>query len=302
MVFPVHGESGKGTDEVLNAKVQNTSNMSYELNLQGGKKLITVQRGDTLTGIARKYQTSITQIVKLNQIRKPDEILAGQKLWVIVPSKEKPAVQNKVNEVRKENLYYLNYVVEPVAEVRHEQIVSSAFEASSMKTVEFFVNEEKESVVAAARDKHSTTILLEPKIATPVQVANGVNTKEPSWGTAISKEDMELLARIIYAEARGENFEGQVAVAAVVLNRLDDPRFPKTIRSVIYQPGAFTAVVDKQIYLSPDDLAYRAAEAALEGMDPTGGAIYYYNPKTATDRWIKSRPVIRTIGNHTFSI
>jgi len=116
-----------------------------------------------------------------------------------------------------------------------------------------------------------------------------------------SRSDLELLARIIYAEARGEDFEGQVAVGAVVLNRLKHPDFPKTLRAVVYQPGAFTAVNDRQIRLSPDQTARRAAEDALKGMDPTEGAIFYYNPSTAQDRWIKTRPVLRVIGNHTFS-
>ncbi len=123
-----------------------------------------------------------------------------------------------------------------------------------------------------------------------------------SLGRLVSEEEIELLSRVIYGEARGENFEGQVAVGAVVLNRLKDPHFPKTIWGVIYQPGAFTAVSDQQIHLNPDDEAYKAAEAALSGLDPSNGAIYYYNPRLATDRWIKSRPVIKRIGNHTFSI
>lgn len=118
----------------------------------------------------------------------------------------------------------------------------------------------------------------------------------------VSQADIDLLARVIYAEARGENFEGQVAVGAVVLNRLEGSGFPKTLHGVVYQPGAFTAVIDKQIHLTPDEEAYRAAEAALAGEDPTGGALYYFNPRTATDRWIKSRAVIKQIGNHTFSI
>lgn len=123
-----------------------------------------------------------------------------------------------------------------------------------------------------------------------------------SLGRLVTEEEIELLSRVIYGEARGENFEGQVAVGAVVLNRLKDPHFPKTMWGVIYQPGAFTAVKDRQIHLDPNDQAYKAAEAALSGLDPTNGAIYYYNPRLATDRWIKSRPVIKRIGNHTFSI
>ena len=121
-------------------------------------------------------------------------------------------------------------------------------------------------------------------------------------GKSISQEELDLLARVIYAEARGEGIEGQVGVGAVVLNRLEDPEFPKTIKEVIYQRGAFTAVDDKQIHLLPNEVAFQAAQAALEGKDPTGGALYYYNPVTAKDRWIKTRPVVKRIGNHTFSI
>ena len=123
-----------------------------------------------------------------------------------------------------------------------------------------------------------------------------------SLGHLVSKADVEILSRVIHGEARGENFEGQVAVGAVVLNRLKDPRFPKTIRDVVYQEGAFTAVDDKQIQLDPNDQSYKAAEAALAGQDPTNGALFYFNPRIATDHWIKSRAVIKQIGNHTFSI
>ncbi|MCG1024870.1 cell wall hydrolase [Dehalobacter sp.] len=116
------------------------------------------------------------------------------------------------------------------------------------------------------------------------------------------QEDVILLAKIIYAEARGESFEGQVAVGAVVLNRVESPKFPDTIREVIYQPGQFTAVLDRQIELTPGDEAYKAALAALEGQDPSNDAIFYYNPQTATDNWIKTRSVVRNIGNHNFCV
>lgn len=128
---------------------------------------------------------------------------------------------------------------------------------------------------------------------------------DPSRGenkVTISKEDLDLLAQVIYAEARGEDFEGQVAVGAVILNRVESPYFPKTVREVIYQPGAFTAVRDRQISLQPDEEAYKAAQAALTGQDPSNGALFYYNPRLATDKWIKTRTVVKTIGNHTFSI
>ena len=112
--------------------------------------------------------------------------------------------------------------------------------------------------------------------------------------------DYELLARVISAEARGEPYSGQVAVGAVVLNRVKHPSFPNSVSGVVYQAGAFTCVSDGQINLAPVASAYRAAKDAINGVDPSGGAIYYYNPATATSKWIRSRPVICTIGGHVF--
>lgn len=118
--------------------------------------------------------------------------------------------------------------------------------------------------------------------------------------TTATTNDTYLLARCVYGEARGEPYTGQVAIAAVVLNRVRHPSFPNTISGVIYQPGAFTAVADGQINLTPNDTALRAARDAQNGWDPSNGAIYYYNPVTATNQWIRSRPIHLTIGRHVF--
>ena len=115
-----------------------------------------------------------------------------------------------------------------------------------------------------------------------------------------SSSDYELLARIISAEARGEEYLGQVAVGAVVLNRIEHPSFPDTLPGVIYQNGAFSCLYDGQFYEPIADSAYSAARDALNGVDPSGGAIYYYNPVTATNKWIRSRKIIATIGKHVF--
>ncbi len=115
-----------------------------------------------------------------------------------------------------------------------------------------------------------------------------------------SSDNKMLLAMVINGEARGESYEGQVAVGAVVLNRVKHSSFPNTIAGVIYQKGAFTAVDDGQINKAVQSTCMNAAQDALNGWDPTGGAIYYYNPKTATSSWIRSRPIIKTIGNHVF--
>lgn len=113
--------------------------------------------------------------------------------------------------------------------------------------------------------------------------------------------DLNLLAHLIYGEARGEPYIGQVAVGAVVLNRVRHPSFPNSIAGVIYQPGAFTAVSDGQINLTPSQSAINAARDALNGWDPTGGALYYYNPSKTTNKWIWSRPVLTVIGDHIFA-
>ena len=114
--------------------------------------------------------------------------------------------------------------------------------------------------------------------------------------------DIQLMARAINGEARGEPYEGQVAVGAVILNRVKDSRFPNTIAGVIYQSGAFTAVSDGQINapIAEDSTVYKAAEDAMNGWDPTGGCVYYFNPSTATNKWIWSRPYVKTIGKHRF--
>ena len=106
--------------------------------------------------------------------------------------------------------------------------------------------------------------------------------------------------KVISAEARGEPYSGQVAVGAVILNRVEHPSFPNTVAGVVYQPGAFTCMVDGQIDQPVADSAYRAARDALNGADPSGGAIYYFNPSTATSAWIWSRPLIKVIGSHRF--
>ena len=124
----------------------------------------------------------------------------------------------------------------------------------------------------------------------------------PSGGSSGggSSTDVNLLARLISAEARGEPYSGQVAVGAVVLNRIEHPSFPSTLSGVIYQKGAFTCLDDGQFDKPVSDSAYKAARDALSGWDPSGGAIYYFNPSTATSKWIWSRPLIVAIGKHRF--
>ncbi len=121
-----------------------------------------------------------------------------------------------------------------------------------------------------------------------------------SSGSASSSREVNLLAACIHGEARGEPYSGQVAIGAVILNRVRSSKFPSSIAGVIYQSGAFDAVSDGQINLPPGDTATRAARDAMNGWDPTGGCLYYYNPATATNRWMLSKPVSVRIGKHVF--
>ena len=130
--------------------------------------------------------------------------------------------------------------------------------------------------------------------------AMGITNTTTNTGGGYSNSDLNLLAHLVYAEARGESYTGQVAVASVVLNRVKNSSFPSTVAGVIYQRGAFSVVADGQINLTPNQTAISAAKDAINGWDPTYGAIYYFNPNTATSSWIWSRPLTVVIGNHRF--
>nr|WP_243832524.1 spore cortex-lytic enzyme [Orenia marismortui] len=134
------------------------------------------------------------------------------------------------------------------------------------------------------------------------KVNNSVEAvKASKYIMPVNQEEINLLARAVYSEARGESYQGQVAVAAVILNRVKDKEFPNTIKGVIFQPWAFTAVHDGQFWLQPNSQAMKAAKDALKGWDPSHGATFYYNPAKVTSMWIYSRPIITKIGRHYFA-
>ena len=135
-----------------------------------------------------------------------------------------------------------------------------------------------------------------------VNQSSGNSTQNTSGVNGFSSSDVYLLAKTIYAEGRGEPYTGQVAIGAVILNRIRDAAFPNTVSGVVYQKHAFTAVSDGQINLTPNDTAMRAARDAINGWDPTGGALYYYNPAVATSAWIFDRQTVTVIGKHVFAI
>lgn len=138
--------------------------------------------------------------------------------------------------------------------------------------------------------------------ATAAKMGIKLTNSSTSTPNAGGNSDLYLLARCIYGEARGEPYTGKVAVGAVILNRVKSKEFPNTISGVIYQPWAFTAVNDGQINLGTNDECLRAAQDSLNGWDPTYGCIYYYNPKTATNQWIRTRKIVLTIGKHVFAV
>ena len=145
--------------------------------------------------------------------------------------------------------------------------------------------------------------LTQDGIVGPLTAAKmGISLSGGSSSSSYNSNDRYLLAKVIYAEARGESYTGQVAIGAVVLYRVEDSRFPNTIAGVIYQPWAFTAVNDGQINLEPNATAYQAADDALNGWDPTYGSVYYYNPQTATSSWIWTTTYVTQIGNHIFAV
>ncbi|WP_332649265.1 spore cortex-lytic enzyme [Lysinibacillus sp. 54212] len=132
------------------------------------------------------------------------------------------------------------------------------------------------------------------------QVKEGTKNETTQLPPKYTEKDLQIMANAVYGEARGEPYEGQVAVAAVILNRLESSEFPNTISDIIFQPLAFTAVADGQIWLTPNDRAKQAVLDAINGWDPSENALYYFNPKTATSKWIWTRPQIKQIGEHIF--
>ncbi len=145
-------------------------------------------------------------------------------------------------------------------------------------------------------------VFLVISIISIVILSDDIGEQNISYAASSNTSDLQLMARAINGEARGEPYEGQVAVGAVILNRVKSSKFPNTIAGVIYQSGAFTAVADGQINVPIEEgsSVYKAAKDAMNGWDPTGGCIYYFNPDTATNKWIWSRPHVKTIGKHRF--
>lgn len=193
------------------------------------------------------------------------------------------------------NVYALSKRGSRGTEVRNIQSRLSAW-GYNPGSVDGVYGAKTEAAVKRFQSKHGLTA---DGIAGPATLAKiGL----PTGQSTNYQSNVNLLARVISGEARGESYTGQVAIAAVVLNRVKHSSFPSSIAGVVYQPGAFTAVSDGQINITPSQSCYNAARDALNGWDPTGGSIYYYNPNTATNGWIRTRPIITRIGKHVFCV
>lgn len=243
-----------------------------------------VQKGDTLFKIGQKFGVSAQYVRQTNGLSS-DVIYPGQKLWV---------PDAKVNAI--------NYTVQKgdtLFKIGQKYGVTAAEikAASGLKSDMIYPGQ------ALLIPKKGTAGQGPPATNQTLASRSGSSAErrqEMAKGK-ISAQEYELMAKLVYGESRGEPYEGQVAVAAVILNRVKHPDFPNTITEVIFQPGAFTAVTDGQAYLTPDSTAYKAVDDALSGWDPSGGALYYWNPAKATSKWIWSRPIIKQIGNHVFA-
>ncbi|GAW91628.1 cell wall hydrolase [Calderihabitans maritimus] len=229
--------------------------------------IYTVQRGDSLYIIGNLFSVPVSQIQKDNRLNSTT-IYPGQRLWL-------PDDRVIYYTVKAGDSLYL---------------IGKKYNVSPYK-------------IRKANGLSGTTIFPGQQLMIPTKTREYASAPSRSWPYRnISRKDLDLLAQLVYGEARGEPYKGQVAVAAVVLNRVKHPEFPNTIAGVIYQPDAFTAVKDGQFYLTPNETAKKAAQDALKGWDPSGGALYYWNPATATSRWIWTRTIITRIGQHVFGI
>lgn len=278
--------------------------------------LYYVQPGDTLYKIARNYNTTVDQIKRDNNLYS-DYLYVGQRLHinnntsnVIYYVKAGDTLYKlaerygtTVREIRQLNNLYSDYLyigqslIIPVKNVQR-QFTYYVQPGDTLYKIASRYGTTVQSI-RASNNLYTDYLYVGQRLFINLDArSEGYQGKRLS----VTEEELELLARAVYSEARGEIYEGQVAVAAVIINRVLHPLFPNTIREVIFQPWQFTAVHDGQFWLQPNQRAYQAAKDALDGWDPTYGAIYYYNPRTATSSWVFSRQVVVKIGQHYFAI
>lgn len=277
--------------------------------------IYVIQNEDTLSEIAEDYGISTARLMEYNNLNAESIIKVGQEL--LIPDRvEKDKVEDNIFDNKLFN--------------RDSEVVELRLDVGSVYSVRINPGQQLPDISDIPRDRiisyhvgvGDTLYDLARSFNTSVGVLMALNNMDRSTlkvgdiirlpinnltprqvlAKIVSEEDIELLARVIYGEARGEPFIGQVAVGAVVINRVLSDYFPDTFREVIYQRRQFSAVADGQFYLRPNSTAYRAAREALSGTDPTMGSMYYYNPKTANHQWwFEQRRMMVTIGDHVFT-
>ena len=235
--------------------------------------IYTVQPGDTLFLIAQKYGVNHLELQKANNLLST-EIYPGQKLTI--PTGRTATTPQTSGQTT-------SYEVQPGDSL---YLIGQRYGVSV-------------SELQSLNNLSGTEILVGQYLKIP---AKAQRSQQLASRGGFSWREIDLIARVVNGEARGEPYIGQVAVAAVILNRLQNANFPKTVAGVIYQPGAFTACSDGQINAPMTDSALRATRDAIAGWDPTNGALYYWNPVTATSKWVWSRKITQKIGNHVFAI
>lgn len=274
--------------------------------------IYVVQEGDTLSEIAEEYNIPIRKILQANGLTSDSIIKLGQELFI--PDKsykdESPEFnfsmfsgdENKNIKLDVGNVYSIRvnpgHKLPDVSDIPSSKIIK--YHVGVGDTLYDLARTFNTSIgVLMALNKRDSSII---RVGDIIRLPLHNLTPRQALSRTIRQEEMDLLARVIYGEARGEPFLGQVAVGAVIINRVLSNYFPDTFHQVIYQKKQFSAVADGQINLRPNRTAYRAAREALRGTDPTMGAMYYYNPRTAKDQWwFKKRRMLVTIGDHVFT-
>ncbi|PUU95311.1 cell wall hydrolase [Halanaerobium sp.] len=274
--------------------------------------IYVIQQGDTLSEIAADYDLEIEQLKAANKISNLADIKMGDEL--VIPQKLDNKNQEKHEKLfsdfktRKEELSFSinthyaarinpGHQVPNIDKIPEDEIIN--YYVGPGDTLYDLARDFSTTIgtILALNNKKNSILRRGEKILLPV---NNL-TDHQILNQRVSKQELELLARAVNGEARGEPYIGQVAVAAVIINRVLSPQFPNNFAQVIYQAGQFSAVSDGQINLRPNQTAFRAAREALNGSDPTNGALYFYNPKTATRvSFFEGRRVITKIGDHVF--
>ncbi|TDP94150.1 N-acetylmuramoyl-L-alanine amidase [Halanaerobium saccharolyticum] len=274
--------------------------------------IYVIQQGDTLSEIAADYDVEIEQLKAENNISNLADIKMGDEL--VIPKKLVKKDQKETEtlfsdfKTRKEELSF-SINTHYAARINPGHQAPDIDKIPEDKIIDYYVGPGDTlydlardfsttiGTILALNDKDNSYLLSGEKIRLPIHNL----TSHQILNHRVSKQELDLLARAIYGESRGEPYVGQVAVAAVIINRVLSRQFPNTFAQVIYQGGQFSAVSDGQINLTPNQTAYRAAREALNGSDPTNGALYFYNPRTATRvSFFEGRRVITKIGDHVF--